>query len=462
MGRTRMADGSSQKEVGGGQLEERIDLSVETGEKIAQAQSLIDTSPSNLPESLALLAALEKRCRVGNDTLSLVRVCETSLQLCKDCSDEESLIATLKSLSTRRSQKTKVVSALVHKTIPWVLQKEGGGYVPVDVDSDDQKDSREKIVIALREITDGKIFLEAERARLSRALAIIKERDGNIAGAADVLQEVHVETYGSLSKREKIEFILEQMRLTLAKKDYVRAAIVAGKVSRKHLNEDNMEEYKVKFFTLMAELHRYEKDAFLLAKDYHSIYSTPITLNNDSKWKEALEATVVYLVLSPYSNEQQDMMNRVHKDSNLEKLPLFQSTIKILLKKEIISYPLTNQAELESLSAILEGGEDLTQFWHESFHRRIIQHNVRVVSLYYKRILGSRMAQLLGLEAERLEREISSMVSDGSIYAKIDRPKDIVRFAEPKTPESVLSEWGSDIDKLLHMVETTTHLINKN
>ncbi|MGK3737150.1 MAG: 26S proteasome regulatory subunit N5 [Bacillariaceae sp.] len=283
-----------------------------------------------------------------------------------------------------------------------------------------------------------------------------------MAAAADVLQEVHVETYGSLSKREKVEFILEQMRLTLAKKDYVRAAIVAGKVSRKHLQEDNMEEYKVKFFTLMAELHRHEKNAFLLAKDYHSIYSTPMILNDDAKWKEALQATVVYLALSPYSNEQQDMMNRVHKDSNLEKLSSFQSTIKILLKKEIISYPMTNQVELEGVSAILEGGQDLTQFWHESFHRRVIQHNVRVASLYYRRIHGTRLAQLLGLEPERLEREISSMVSDGSVYAKIDRPKDIVRFAEPKTPESVLSEWASDIDKLLHMVETTTHLINKN
>jgi 26S proteasome regulatory subunit N5 len=53
------------------------------------------------------------------------------------------------------------------------------------------------------------------------------------------------------------------------------------------------------------------------------------------------------------------------------------------------------------------------------------------------------------------------MVSDGSVYAKIDRPKDIVRFAAPKTPESILSDWGADIDNLLHLVETTTHLINK-
>lgn len=139
-----------------------------------------------------------------------------------------------------------------------------------------------------------------------------------------MLQEVHVETYGSLSKREKVEFILEQMRLTLGKKDYVRAAIVAGKVPKKHLQEENMEEYKVKYYTLMAEYHRHDKDAFSLAKDYHAIYSTPHILNDMQKWKEALESTVVFLALSPYSNEQQDMVNRVNEDSNLEKMPSFQ------------------------------------------------------------------------------------------------------------------------------------------
>ena len=165
----------------------------------------------------------------------------------------------------------------------------------------------------------------------------LQEQAGDIAGAADVLQEVHVETYGSLSKREKVEFILEQMRLTLGKKDFVRAAIVAGKVSRKHLQEENMEEHKVKFYSLMAENHRHDKDAFSLAKDYHAIYSTPHILKDEQKWKEALQSTVVFLALSPYSNEQQDMLNRINQDSNLESLPAYQKTVQLLLKTEIIS-----------------------------------------------------------------------------------------------------------------------------
>lgn len=129
------------------------------------------------------------------------------------------------------------------------------------------------------------------------------------------------------------------------------------------------------------------------------------------------------------------------------------------MKKEIINYPMPHQQQMESLPEFVK--DDLTAHWHETFHRRIIQHNIRVVSLYYKRIRGSRLAQLLQLEPTRLESEIAGMVSDGSVYAKIDRPADIVRFAAAKNPEAILSDWAADIDKLLHLVETTTHLIHK-
>lgn len=130
-----------------------------------------------------------------------------------------------------------------------------------------------------------------------------------------------------------------------------------------------------------------------------------------------------------------------------------------MLKKEIVNYPLPRQAEIESWPAFSTGG--LQDHWKEIFHKRIIQHNIRVASLYYKRIHGARLAQLLGLTPERLEQDIASMVSDGSVYAKIDRPKDIVRFSATKTPEAVLSDWSADIDKLLDLVESTTHLISK-
>jgi 26S proteasome regulatory subunit N5 len=128
-----------------------------------------------------------------------------------------------------------------------------------------------------------------------------------------------------------------------------------------------------------------------------------------------------------------------------------------LLKKEIINYPLSHQAELESWPAFNTDAPH----WKEVLFRRVIQHNIRVASMYYTRIHGTRLAELLGLTRDTLEQEISSMVSSGSVHAKMDRPKDIIRFSKTKTPEAVLTEWAADIDKLLDLVENTTHLIQK-
>ena len=48
--------------------------------------------------------------------------------------------------------------------------------------------------------------MEVERARLTHTLAQIKESDGEITEAANILQELQVETYGSMERREKVGF----------------------------------------------------------------------------------------------------------------------------------------------------------------------------------------------------------------------------------------------------------------
>ena len=56
------------------------------------------------------------------------------------------------------------------------------------------------------------IYVEIERARLSRTLAQIREDQGNLAEAASVLQELQVETYGSMEKKEKVGFFLSPLQ----------------------------------------------------------------------------------------------------------------------------------------------------------------------------------------------------------------------------------------------------------
>lgn len=60
-----------------------------------------------------------------------------------------------------------------------------------------------------------------------------------------------VETYGSMTKREKASLILEQMRLCLAKQDFVRTQIIAKKINIKFFEDEKDEEsqeLKLKYY----------------------------------------------------------------------------------------------------------------------------------------------------------------------------------------------------------------------
>ena len=96
-----------------------------------------------------------------------------------------------------------------------------------------------KLIDTLRQVTAGKIYVEIERARLTRKLAHIKETAGDVNEAANILNELQVETYGSMEKREKIEFLLEQMRLCLIKRDFIRTQIISRKISTRAFEDES-------------------------------------------------------------------------------------------------------------------------------------------------------------------------------------------------------------------------------
>lgn len=90
--------------------------------------------------------------------------------------------------------------------------------------------------------------MEVERARLTHRFAKMKEEENKIEEAATILQELQVETYGSMEKREKVELILEQMRLCLAKDDYIRTQIISKKINVKVFEDISFQDLKLKFY----------------------------------------------------------------------------------------------------------------------------------------------------------------------------------------------------------------------
>ena len=92
------------------------------------------------------------------------------------------------------------------------------------------------VIETLRTVTEGKIFVEVERARVTRILSNIKKEQGDLKSATETLCELQVETFGSMERREKTEFILAQVALCIESEDWTQAGILSRKISTKYLS----------------------------------------------------------------------------------------------------------------------------------------------------------------------------------------------------------------------------------
>lgn len=135
------------------------------------------------------------------------------------------------------------------------------------------------------------------------------------------------------------DFILEQMRLNLAKKDYQRVVIVSKKIAQKFLLEKENQDLKLRFFDLMIQHALFENDYLSVSKYYSQIYNTEQVKSDETVWKGVLENIILFASLSPFDNEQSDLVQRLNLDQNLRSLPLYQQYLKCFVTNELMRWP---------------------------------------------------------------------------------------------------------------------------
>jgi hypothetical protein len=104
------------------------------------------------------------------------------------------------------------------------------------LDSAPKLETKLSTIETLRTVTEGKIFVEVERARVTKILSDIKKEQGDLKAAKEILCELQVETFGSMERREKTEFILAQVALCIEEEDWTQAGILSRKISTKYLS----------------------------------------------------------------------------------------------------------------------------------------------------------------------------------------------------------------------------------
>lgn len=161
-----------------------------------------------------------------------------------------------------------------------------------------------------------------------------------------------------MSRREKASLILEQMRLCLAKQDFIRTQIIAKKINIKFFEDENNEEtqtLKLKYYeyvenlhtkeyicffffvrfrsqmifciihsSLMMELARHEGWHLQLCRHNRAVLETPAVRDDPKKRHTALSRAVLYLVLAAHEPEQADLTHRLLADKLLDEIPTYK------------------------------------------------------------------------------------------------------------------------------------------
>lgn len=158
-----------------------------------------------------------------------------------------------------------------------------------------------------------KIFVEVERARVTRILSNIKKTQGDLTSAADILCELQVETFGSMTRREKTEFILEQVSLCIERGDWTQAQILSRKINKRYFNrkpkksaeeieklkeqaeerektrgpdeapmevDDDVTDLKLRYFEQQIILANHDDKYLEVCKNYREVLDTPAVENN--------------------------------------------------------------------------------------------------------------------------------------------------------------------------------------
>ncbi|KAK2384782.1 26S proteasome non-ATPase regulatory subunit protein A [Trifolium repens] len=425
----------------------------------------------NLDAKIEQLLNVEKQMRLAGEIAGTRKAAIDILQLCFEAKAWKTLNDQIVVLSKRRGQLKQAVTAMVQQAMEYI-------------DKTPDIETRIELIKTLNSVSAGKIYVEIERARLVKKLAKIKEEQGLIAEAADLMQEIAVETFGAMAKTEKIAFILEQVRLCLDRQDYVRAQILSRKISprvfdidaskekKKPKEGDNMVEeapadipslleLKRIYYELMIRYYSHNNDYLEICRCYKAIYEIPSVKENPAEFIPILRKISWCLVLAPHDPLQSSLLNSTLEDKNLFEIPNFKLLLKQLVTMEVIQWTALWETYKTEFENEIVSGKFLSEKAAEDLKQRIIEHNILVVSKYYARITLKRLAQLLCLSLEEAEKHLSDMVVTKALVAKIDRPMGIVCFQTSKDSNDVLNSWAANLEKLLDLVEKSCHQIHK-
>lgn len=428
---------------------------------------MIEEKGTNLIEQeVEGLLELEKRARQDNDMDLSIKTCLTIVELLWDSKDIDRLTATVKSLTSKRGQLMKSIIEMVKLCMSFVPQVH-------------PKERQIEFVESIKQICEKKIYLEVEYARCCMILVKHNEQNSsNLEEASKIMENVQVETYGSMSKKEKMEFILYQMKINLLLKDYTKLYIVSKKVNLKILEDAGFEYEKITFnlysFFFFQQDGDYQNCTNCLKQVYNALKAlkyqvdtaqfdpiVPLHFSDLLVKTKLSEAVLTFKCLEPFRLAKQEETIQLVKELEVYVLDnmVLDKLLKAFTTTELSSCNL-KEYQTGSLLVFSEGFMNSTKFLKE-LEIQVTKKNLYMVSRYFKQIRVDKLAILLENSAQFIEDQLCDLIVAGFVVGKIDRMEMIVRFDIAKNDREILDNWVDNINGVLDLVNFVCERIER-
>lgn len=517
------------------------DLSAETDTLINKLEK-DGVNEMSFQTAVEELLALEKKCRQVSDSNSsckiIYKIISWLLEYSKNI--DESLL-TIQKICKKRSQLKKVISYIIQLFLNLIIDSitilspnfakynSSRKYIETMSNLEEPyrslsysiKDMNEclKIITALNEITQGKIYLELERARLMLILSNIKQENNELKEASKFLEDITVETIGNMDLREKTQYVIEQMRLSLLCRDFVRLQIFAKKINPKIIDkfidlkmiyyqyliilwhfEQNPKEISICFLNLLNSITNSEnsdKDNYeKLASEIPEYMKFPISQYNLSEKTptvaSCIEGYIVYLILGPYSTDIRAEIIKFSKDyqkhieRNTQYISHFLSDYinnELIFLESTKTFKYTIPKYFNQLSNCFffsnsdnEMNSDVYYTGYKRckinlcnkkdrfnlFMQRIQERNISIISVYYKTISFQRLQDLLNLDNQELQLVVNHLVERGIFSAKINQPAGIITFTNNSNTSGQFNKFHNNIGEILNKLDLLKDLISND
>lgn len=368
----------------------------------------------------------ERKARTGGKTEELRAIQHSIVASCR--SDEE-IIAALRMLTNKRKQDPHCIKDLIKSL--YESKKSIGFYYSL-----------------LSDVIESKIYLEEERLYIAEHIKLLHGND--VAQAFAIIRDIPVETFTSINEKRRNAFLFEQFRLALLLNTLGEAELIARRVRRSYLAD----EEKIIFFNYSILLRVGQKAYLEAARLY-------LELNQVDPSRKNVAVGSFYCMLSSCLVEKNNVIGarsellREFAENKLNdpvvRIYVERFNSNMILGADLIESVIKNVKRIHSIGGDPEDGA--VDMYRNELKNSIIEHNLLIVGKFVSKITISQLCTILSLSEDEIIDFISQMVNDKFSDVKINQKDWLVDFG--------YKTWNSRLDDLLDKLVAVNNLIHQ-